>query len=274
MRRLHGWLGVFGLIALPAACTVAPAPGGEGSGGATACVPGTQLACAVPNACTGIQVCAADGHGYGPCECGGVGGAGGAAAGGAGGTGGGVANPTFVNIEVISILAGPGKVDGTQWDDTDKVPQEVWDGLAAALGFPGAGKVLDFMESAAAQSLNKPDPYGMAELDWAGTGFDPKFNMALGTVDNNTEDTFLPIWPQISGYGMPGWHKVYFTMDLKVRITLWDEDLVNDDDMGILTLDGSAIGAAWEAGGTYWVRVENQTQKQVLAVALQVTTSG
>lgn len=264
-------MGAVGLAGILCGCTVAPASENGGSGGAMACVPGSQVGCVGPASCPGTQACAADGHGYDSCACTGAGGGG---AGGSGGGSGGVTYPDYVNIELISVLAGPGKIDGTQWDDSDKVPPEVWEGLAQALGLPGVGKLLDFMEGAAAQSLNKPDPYGLAELDWQGTGFDPDFTQALANTDNNTEDTFLPTWPMIPGYGMPGWHKVHFTPDLKVRITLWDEDVVYDDDMGILTLKGTDIGAAWQSGGTHWVRVEGQTQKQVLAVGLQVTTGG
>lgn len=250
-------------------CTVPPASDEFGSGGAPNCIPGSQAACSIPNSCTGIQVCTPDGHGYGPCDCGdaGLGGTGGTAAGGAGGAG---AYPNFVNIELISILAGPGKVDGTQWDSSDNVPPEVWEGLASALGLPGVGALFDFMESAAAKSLNKPDPVGVAELDWTGNGFDPLFEITLSAPD----DTFLPIWEKVPGKGMPGWHNVPYAPGVKVRLTLRDEDLVTDDDMGICTLDGEDIAAAWQNGGTFWVRVETQTQKQVLAVALQVTAGG
>lgn len=55
-----------------------------GAGGsAMACTPGLSVACVGPGACQGGQVCAADGSGYGPCDCGQAGGGGASA--GAGG---------------------------------------------------------------------------------------------------------------------------------------------------------------------------------------------
>ena len=72
-------------------------PAGVG-GGATACTPGATQTCLGPGACTGAQVCLADGSGWGPCDCGGgVGGAtgvgGGTAVGGGTGLGGGAGAP-------------------------------------------------------------------------------------------------------------------------------------------------------------------------------------
>lgn len=38
----------------------------------SACVPGASQLCVGPGACQGGQVCAADGSGFGPCDCGGA----------------------------------------------------------------------------------------------------------------------------------------------------------------------------------------------------------
>lgn len=45
-----------------------------GCGGSPACTQGQQISCACPAGNSGVQVCAPDGMGYGPCECGGDGG--------------------------------------------------------------------------------------------------------------------------------------------------------------------------------------------------------
>ncbi|HYQ00944.1 MAG TPA: hypothetical protein VER96_19880 [Polyangiaceae bacterium] len=57
-----------------------------GSGGATACVPGIQIACVCTNGADGAQACKADGSGYGACVCS-PSGAGGMSAGGSSGAG-------------------------------------------------------------------------------------------------------------------------------------------------------------------------------------------
>lgn len=59
-----------------------------------------------------------------------------------------------------------------------------------------------------------------------------------------------------------------------VRVTLLDEDLVNDDAIGAATVSGTQIQAALAAGGTYWVRVEGMTFMQLLAIGIQVTPGG
>jgi hypothetical protein len=80
------------------------------------------------------------------------------------------------------------------------------------------------------------------------------------------EDTFQPLW-----LGIRGWSMVPLSTSLKVRVRLVDEDLVNHDAIGAATISYTEIVNALAAGGTYWVRVENQTLRQLLAIGIQVT---
>jgi hypothetical protein len=164
--------------------------------------------------------------------------------------------PPYVNIDIISALLGPSKSDGTSWDVSSTVPASVTDALAVALEAPGTGPILNFMATATVQALSKPDPIGTAQLD-EGTGFDPTLNIELANEEDNTEDTFEPTWP-----GPPGWRSVKLSADLKVRLTIEDEDLVYNDDVGVATVTYTEIVAAWVDGRTYWVRVDKQTNKQ------------
>src|SRR5512147_1333155 len=91
MRRLRlRWLFGFSAAALALACGEDANPEDVGK----SCVVGTQVECACPGSTkTGVQVCNADGHSFGPCAgcssgSGGVSGAGGWATGGTGATGG------------------------------------------------------------------------------------------------------------------------------------------------------------------------------------------
>lgn len=72
------------------------------------CTPGLSVACVGPGACQGGQVCAADGSGYGPCDCGqagGAGGAGGASAGAGGQPGAGKGGGSCVPLTEAQACA-------------------------------------------------------------------------------------------------------------------------------------------------------------------------
>jgi hypothetical protein len=56
-----------------------------------------------------------------------------------------------------------------------------------------------------------------------------------------------------------------------VRVSLQDEDLLDADSIGTATVSSAQIQAALVAAGTYWVRVEEMTFKQLLAIGIQVT---
>jgi len=175
--------------------------------------------------------------------------------------------PTTVSVEVLGAYIGPGKIDNTTWDGTGTVPPEVLALVADALGYPGVDKIADVVQQAAYQALSKPDPFGTANLDRDGSGFDAADDVKLATTANNTEDTFKPTWPM----PYPGWKDLPFDGGLQVRVTLYDEDLSLNDDIGTATINYPELLAAWESGKSYWVRVEDQTQGQLLAVEIQVS---
>jgi hypothetical protein len=175
----------------------------------------------------------------------------------------------FVNIEIIQCLVGPSKSDGTEWDFSATVSSSVTTALASALDLAGIGPILNFLATPSIKALSKPDPYGSAELGWVGSGFDPTLTIVLADTTNNMDDTFQPLW-----LGTRGWAGVSLSSSLMVRLTLFDEDLVYDDAIGVATISGAQIKAALAAGGTYWVRTDEMTVKQLLAIGIQVTSVG
>jgi len=191
---------------------------------------------------------------------------GGGISGGGGQPGGGGTGTQLATIEIVQCLIGPGKSDGTQWDYDGQIPETVTSGLATVLGQPGVGPIINFLASTAVSALSKPDPYGWAEIAANGTGFDPSNRIVLADTSTNMEDTFQPLWLNVRG-----WRSVPLTSSTMVRVTLLDEDLVDDDAIGIATVPGAQLQAALAAGGTYWVRVEQMTQNQLLAIGVQVT---
>lgn len=173
--------------------------------------------------------------------------------------------PKYVNVEIIQSLIGPSKSDGYEWDGLGApVTSAVIEGLTVALGYPGVSKLAAYFATPAVQSLSKPDPFGTADLDWNGGGFG--YGIILADINTNMEDTFQPLW-----LGVRGWSMVPLSTSLKVRVRLLDEDLANHDAIGEATISYAEILNALAAGGTYWVRVENQTLRQLLAIGIQVT---
>jgi len=185
--------------------------------------------------------------------------------GGAGSSGSSQSVPPFLTIEIVSALVGPSKIDGTQWDGTGEVPSDLVLGLAAALGAGVFAPVFSFMVTEAAQVAGKPDPFGYTEINAVGEW---DFRQDLATIDTNTEDTFAPNWP------MPvGWSNVPYSENIRIRLVLKDEDLVNDDDMGVAEINAADVAAAWAAKKIYQVRVAEQTANQILYVGISVTKS-
>jgi hypothetical protein len=168
---------------------------------------------------------------------------------------------------MLGALIGPSKSNGAEWDGPGSIPTAVVDGLATVAGQPEVGPLLDFMQQSAIKSLSAPDPYGIAELDPDGSGFDPTLTITLATPDNNMKDAFQTSWP----LPVPGWRSVPFGPGLKVRVTLKDDDLVNPDDIGTATINYEALVKAWTAQDSHWVRVDDQTNRQLLSVQVQVS---
>lgn len=172
------------------------APAGLG-GAATICTPGETQACVGPGACSGAQVCNADGMGWGACDCGtgtggaapgaggtpGTGGVGGVAPGGAPGVGGQIVTAGQAGMPVVTagaagtagtagapvVVAGGGGVAGSAGGPV------VVAGGGGMAGAGGAATDLDFAYWEFFQDLSgwDADPYG-GNVDgtatWTNTG--------------------------------------------------------------------------------------------------------
>ncbi len=174
-----------------------------------------------------------------------------------------------VSVQVLDAVISPGKATKDAWDGFGTVPDSVWSGLAAALGAPApAGAVIAFLGGQAVAALEKPDPFGTASIhsqSVANSGVE----ISLATTSNNLEDTLLPSWPT-----PPRWDNVPLTSDLRVRITLLDEDLSNHDPIGVVELNASDLDAAARANQLYEVRVDDQSNGQLLFVGVSVRQTG
>jgi hypothetical protein len=174
-----------------------------------------------------------------------------------------------ITIRILDAVIGPGKADGTQWDGMGTVPQDVIDMVAGFISTGSLEGIVSYLTGVAVSTLSKPDPLGTAIID-NGNGFDIAGLVVLANEGNNTEDTFTPIWPN----GGKKWGPVPFVPSVKFQFIIYDEDLVNNDDIGVALVDFDDLMAAWADGNKYWVNVADQTSRQLIAIGLTVSASG
>ena len=174
--------------------------------------------------------------------------------------------PQTFTVDFHGALIGPAKIDRSTWDGNSAISETNWTALLALTSQTAPfGGLVDFLADLAMSTLHKPDPFGYVELD-RGNGYDPEFQQDLATKEDNTEDTFQPMWPT----PVPGYTNVPFIEDTRIRTTLWDEDLINDDSVGVAVIRFDHILAAYLDEGVYWVNVADQTQQQLLMLAIEV----
>jgi hypothetical protein len=168
-----------------------------------------------------------------------------------------------VTIIIDDCVIGPGKADGKQWDGWGgTVPSDVQQQVQSFVDSGMWMALISYLKSVAMESLEKPDPFGWAELSLGGAYGNKKW---LADYDTNTEDTFTPIWK-----GGPGWSGISLTQATKVRVTLLDEDLSNDDDIGVAVVNYDDLMSVWAEGKKTYVPVAGQTNNQLLLIGMEV----
>jgi hypothetical protein len=186
------------------------------------------------------------------------------------GSGSGSSGTTkVVSIDVVDAVISPGMANKEAWDGIGTIPSEVWSGLTAALGAPQPySAVITFFGDQLIQQLDNPEPFGTAEL-LSQSSPDDGVSHVLATTTSNQEDTLIPLWPT------PGrWSGVSVTSDLRVRVTLFDEDLSNHDPIGVVELNSQDIEDAIRAGQVFHARVTDQGNGQILFIGLSVRQTG
>jgi hypothetical protein len=170
----------------------------------------------------------------------------------------------WVSVSIKSAIIAPGKTDGTNWDGLGDVDPDLAQSVAVALLGPSpAAAVLGAYAAPAVAALDKPDPYGDAQAIAFGVIGKP---VALATFDAPISNTFNPIWRL-------GWSytNVPIDSDVRIGITLWDSDLVDDDPIDAVELNSQDLKDALAAQQVFDVRVDDQGQHQLLFVGVSVT---
>jgi hypothetical protein len=169
----------------------------------------------------------------------------------------------LVTIQIKDAIIAPGKADGSNWDGFGKVDSSVVQAVAAALlESDPAAKVVAALASPVLSNIDKPDPYGTAQLTAYGMTVAPA---ARVTRDGAIPDTFTPIWPSTFEY-----KNVPIDTDVRISVDLWDKDLLDDDPIGDAEINSTDLRAALAAQNKYEVRVDGQTDGQLLFVGIEV----
>lgn len=147
------------------------------------------------------------------------------------------------------------------------IPQDVLTTVGNALaGGDPVGVVLAALAGPALNSaigtLDKPDAYGWAQATVFGAIGDSYW---LAQPADAVPDNYTPIWPY-------GWHyqNVPIDSDLRIGVTLMDSDLVNDDPIGTAEINSTDIQDALTAQQKFYVRVDDQTDGQLLFIGISV----
>ena len=169
-------------------------------------------------------------------------------------------------MSVVGVTIGIGKIDGTEWDGLGRVSDAERFGIVEAVSAPGSqakeAAVGALLAMRASDGIAKPDPYGFVEVY---AGGDLVNRQAMATRELPERDTFTPMWRQ-----PPTWRHVTILPNLRLRVSVWDRDLQNDDAIGTAELNSNDLNQALYAGGIYEVNVANQTANQLLLVGLSV----
>lgn len=169
-----------------------------------------------------------------------------------------------VVVTIEGAMIGPTKAGGDSWDfdgaglDANSKAQ-----LAKALiGSNPYAEAAAILSGPIVQTVSKPDPYGKATLEGAGL---EGMERVLAAKEEAVQDTFTPIWPHRAE-----WTGVRLNRDVRIRLELKDDDLFEDDPIGVAILNTDHLRAALEAKTVYHVEVADQTQNQILFVDIAV----
>jgi hypothetical protein len=169
----------------------------------------------------------------------------------------------LVSVQIKDAIIAPGMADGSDWDGIGMVdPSVVQEVAAALLESDPAAAVIAALANPVLDTVDKPDPYGDAQITVYGVTYAPN---ALVTRDNAIPNTFTPIWPSTWEY-----KNVPIDTDVRISVTLADEDLVYDDPIGDAEINSTDLKAALAAQDKYEVRVDSQTDGQLLFIGISV----
>lgn len=176
--------------------------------------------------------------------------------------------PNRVHIALIDATIAPGTAQGKSWDGSSQVSFDVLQNVSKLLAtMPTQGRVQDATRAGAvvaeigaaiASRFVPPDPKGYVDLLVAGT--------SRRLVLREQQDTFHPTWAGIA------FDQVPLVEGLRMRVQLFDaDDFGSDDPIGTAELTYDDIVEALSYEQVVQIRVDSQTQGQLLFLGISVT---
>lgn len=172
--------------------------------------------------------------------------------------------PPVVRIEVVGAFVAPMKAGGRPWDGFMPVSANVQSELLHALQLPDRNAMIAafgvLAVHVAHDGLAAPEPRGWTQIDRGGGYGEPR------ELPLRFKDSYVGQWA-------PGaWRRVVLTDRVLVRVELVDDDLKNDDPIGVAVLTSrELLDAARARGAPVSFPVAEQTNKQLLSVTVAVS---
>jgi hypothetical protein len=173
--------------------------------------------------------------------------------------------PEKVSIAIVNATVGPVKFGNKSWDCCAKVPADMGVRVAKLLLATVAPQeelaalvAAPFLAGEAA-----PDPFGWADVAINGE-YVPRLRHSFFPPGQCKRNTFTPIFPSFE------WRDIPLDAGTRIKVTLFDKDLVKNDDIGVAEINHADLVAALRAQKIYQVKVAEQTQNQLLFVGISV----
>lgn len=179
--------------------------------------------------------------------------------------------PTYYNIEVLSALIGPSKVNGRPWDPKSGANTSALAAVVSEMMLPGSStttaSIISTVSTMAPTGAPAPDIYGYIVQNGPTTKSLVKVAgkvQALLLRRNKSKNSYTPRF--YGGY--QGWPVFLST---RFRIQLWDADVLEDDHVAVVELNASHLKDAALKGEPLWINVSEQSMNQLLFVLISVT---
>ncbi|MRG95697.1 hypothetical protein [Polyangium spumosum] len=166
--------------------------------------------------------------------------------------------PASGRVMLHGVTIAPSKFGGEKWDGVGQIDSSQIDLFGNLLrGRVPYVEIAKALAAPANDALDKPDVKGRATL--------------LGPIEAapvvlaGQEDTFTPQFQ-----GPPTFRAVPFDGTTRLAVELLDDDPIDDDPVGSFQLGPDEMLEAFRAGNVHQVRVDAQTNGQVIFAAISV----
>ncbi|MDC3959589.1 hypothetical protein KEG38_37390 [Polyangium jinanense] len=166
--------------------------------------------------------------------------------------------PASGRVMLHGVTVAPCKLGGEIWDGVGQIEPSQIDLLGNLLrGRVPYVEIAKALAAPANEALDKPDVKGRAKI------VGPMESAPVRLTGQS--DSFTPQFQ-----GPPTFENVPFDGSARLAVELLDDDMVDDDPIGSFQLGPDEMLEAFRAGNVHQVRVDSQTNGQVLFAAISV----